>query len=241
MFTLVRAELLKLRTVRWPWVLLVAQIGLVVLGISGYAVSSGDKPIDPQLALQHVGLTSLLTLVLGIMAVAAEYRDGTITDTFIASPRRQRVIGAKLATFSLLGFVFAVLTAIAAVAVTAAWLSARGSSLDLAGSKIWETLVGAVLWDTAFAAIGVGLGAVLPNLAAAITLGLAWVALVEGFVGQIVGADLARWLPMYAGQALEGIAERNLLAPWGGGLVLAAYAAIFGMAGVLATVRRDVT
>lgn len=241
MLTLIRAEMLKLRTVRWPWVLLAAQVGLVVLGVTGYAASSGDKPIDPQLALQHVGLTSLLTLVLGIMAVAAEYRDGTITDTFLASPGRARVVGAKLATFSLLGFVFAVLTAAAAVVVTAAWLAARGSSLDLGGAKVWETLVGAVLWDTGFTAIGVGLGAMLPNVASAITLGLAWVALVEGLVGQLIGSDLARWLPMYAGQALEGISERNLLAPWGGGLVLAAYAAIFGIAGALATVRRDVT
>jgi ABC-2 type transport system permease protein len=241
MLTLIRAEMLKLRTVRWPWVLLAAQVGLVVLGVSGYAASSGSKPIDPQLALQHVGLTSLLTLVLGIMAVAGEYRDGTITDTFLATPGRGRVIGAKLATFSLLGFAFAVLTAAAAVAVTAAWLAARGGSLDMAGATVWETLAGAVLWDTAFATLGVGLGAALPNLAGAITVGLAWVALVEGLVGQLVGADLARWLPMYAGQALEGIQERSLLAPWAGGLVLAAYAALFGIAGVLATVRRDVT
>src|SRR5512140_2006006 len=123
--TLIRTEVLKLRTVRWPWVLLVAQIGLVILGVTGFAMANGSKPIDPVLALDHVGLTSLLTLVLGIMAVAGEYRDRTIAGTFLATPRRARVVGAKLVTFTVLGFIFATLTAIVALGVTAFWMSAK--------------------------------------------------------------------------------------------------------------------
>ncbi len=241
MLTLIQTELLKLRTVRWPWVLLLAQVGLVVLGVSGYAIARGDEPIDARMALTHVGLTSLLTLVLGIMAVAGEYRDRTITDTFLATPRRARVIGAKLVTYTALGFVFATLTAVVAVAVTAAWLSARGSSLDVGSTTILQTLTGAVLWDTAFAAIGVGVGALVPNLAVAITVGLAWIALVEGLVAQVIGTELARWLPLSAGQALESVPVGNLLPPWAGGFVLAAYAIGFGALAVVATVRRDVT
>ena len=241
MLTLIRTEVLKLRTVRWPWVLLLAQIGLVILGVTGFAIAKGNQPMDPQLALEHVGLTSLLTLVLGIMAVAGEYRDRTIAGTFLTIPRRERVIAAKLVTYTILGFLFATLTAIVAVAVTAAWMSARGSSLDVASSTVWQTVVGAVLWDTAFAAIGVGLGSLVPNLAVAITIGLAWIALVEGLVAQVIGSDLARWLPLYAGQALESVPGRNLFAPWAGGLVLAAYAVGFGVLAAVVTVRKDVT
>jgi ABC-2 type transport system permease protein len=241
MLTLIRTEVLKLRTVRWPWVLLLAQIGIVILGVTGFAMAKGSQPIDAQIALEHVGLTSLLTLVLGIMAVAGEYRDSTMASTFLVTPRRERVIAAKLVTFTVLGFIFATLTAIVAVAVTALWLSARGSALDTGDSQVWQTLIGAVLWDTAFAAIGVGLGALIPNLAVAITVGLAWIALVEGLVGQVVGPDLARWLPLYAGQALEGVPGKDLLAGWAGGLVLAVYAAGFGALAAIATVRKDVT
>lgn len=241
MLTLIRTEVLKLRTVRWPWVLLLAQIGIVILGVTGFAMAKGDQPIDARVALDHVGLTSLLTLVLGIMAVAGEYRDSTIAATFLVTPRRERVIGAKLVTFTVLGFIFATLTAIVAVAVTALWLSVRGSSLDTGDSQVWQTVIGAVLWDTAFAAIGVGLGALIPNLAVSITVGLAWIALIEGLVGQVIGPDLARWLPLYAGQALEGVAGKDLLAAWAGGLVLAAYAGGFGVLAAIATVRKDVT
>ncbi|MGZ6273851.1 MAG: ABC transporter permease [Candidatus Limnocylindrales bacterium] len=241
MFTLINAEILKLRTVRWPWVLLAAQLALVAAGISGYAIASGSKPIEIQTALAHVGLTSMLGLVLGIMAVAGEYRDHTITDTFLATPRRSQVIVAKVVTFTTLGFLFAVLTALVAVAVTALWLSARGSSLDVSSGVVWRTLVGAVLWDAGFTAIGVGMGACLPNLTGAITAGLVWIALVEGIVASIVGSDLARWLPVAAGRALENVPTAGLLAPWAGGLVLAAYAIGFAVLAVAVTVRRDVT
>jgi ABC-2 type transport system permease protein len=241
MFTLINAEILKLRTVRWPWVLLAVQLALVAAGVSGLAIASGDKPFDVKLALEHVGLTSMLSLVFGIMAVAGEYRDHTITDTFLATPRRSRVIVAKLVTFTTVAFLFAVITAVVALAVTAAWLSARGSSLDVSSSVVWQTLVGAVLWDAAFAAIGVGMGSWLPNLTGSIVAGLAWIALVEGIVASLVGTDLARWLPVAAGRALEGAPGAGLLAPWGGGLVLAAYVAGFGAVAVAATVGRDVT
>ena len=242
MRTLIRTEVLKLRTVRWPWVLLLAQIGLTILGVSGYAIARGDQPIDAQVALGHVGLTSLFALVLGLMAVAGEFRDHTITDTFLITPRRERVIGSKLVVYTLLGLAFAIVTAAVALAVTAAWLSARGASLDMGSAAVWNTIVGAVLWDTGFAAIGVSVGALVPNLTLAIVAGLSWIALVEGLVAQVIGSGLARWLPMAAGQALEGLSipGRELLSPWAGGLVLAAYAVVLGALATVATRRRDV-
>ncbi len=45
----------------------------------------------------------------------------------------------------------------------------------------------------------------MPNLAVAIAIGMAWIALVEGLVAQVVGTDVARWLPLSAGQALESV------------------------------------
>jgi ABC-2 type transport system permease protein len=76
-----------------------------------------------------------------------------------------------------------------------------------------------------------------------VALALAWVAVIEGIVGQLVGSDLARWLPFAASQALDraNITGSRLLPQWGGGLVLLAYTAIFAGAAIVTTLRRDVT
>jgi ABC-2 type transport system permease protein len=154
------------------------------------------------------------------------------------------VIAAKLAVYGLLGGAAGLVSALVAVAVTAAWWSARGGRLLLSGSQVWLTLTGGLAACLAFAVIGVGLGALVRNLAGAVALALAWIALVEGIVGQLVGSGLARWLPFYASEALDRTnlaGTTRLLPQWGGGLVLLGYAALFAGAAVVTTLRRDVT
>src|SRR5689334_10260899 len=103
--TLLRTEVLKLRTVRSPWLLLAAAPVLVAAGTSGLVVSGGKTlgPAAQSQALAHVGLASLFTLVFGILAVAGEYRHRTITDTCLSTPARGSVIVAKLTVYTVFG------------------------------------------------------------------------------------------------------------------------------------------
>jgi len=239
-----KTEFLKLRTVRSPLLLLAAAQLVVLAGVSGLFVSGADlnDPATPLRAIGHAGLVSMFSLVLGIVGVAGEYRHKTITDTYLGTPRRGRVITAKLATYAIAGAVFGLVSALVAFAATAIWLAGKGSSLDLSDGAVWRTLIGCVIWNACFAAMGVGLGALVRNLVGAVALALAWIALVEGIVGQLVG-DFDRWLPFNSGLALEDVPApgADLLPQWGGGLVLAAYALLFALLAVSTTVRRDVS
>jgi ABC-2 type transport system permease protein len=238
-------EFLKLRTTRSPLLLLAAAQVVIVAGVSGLFVGGHADVTDPVTARQaiaHAGLVSIFSLILGIIAVAGEYRHRTITDTYLGTPRRERVIAAKLGAYALTGVVFGVIGTLTAVVAAAIWLNAKGGALDLGSAGVWRTLLGCVVWNACFAAVGVGIGALIRNVIAAVAAALAWLALVEGIVGQLIG-DQSRWLPFRAGQALEGVPFPGmaLLPQWGGAVVLATYAAIFALVAVSTTVRRDVS
>jgi ABC-2 type transport system permease protein len=246
MGNLIHLELYKLRTVRAPLILLGLSQLVIIGGVSGLVVSSDTlRSADAAPgALAHAGLVSLFTLVLGITAVAGEYRNRTITDTYLSTPRRSRVIGAKLVAYAAAGAVFAAVNAVTAVVATRVWWTVKDVPLDLGEPRVWHTIVGCLAWNIVFAVIGVGVGALIRNLTAAIAAALAWVALVEGIVGQLLG-DPARWLPFAAGSALGDLAAATgaadpvpQLAAAG---ALACYAAIFAVVAIATTVRRDVT
>jgi ABC-2 type transport system permease protein len=246
MSLMIHSEFRKLRTIRGPWLLLAAGPLLVVAGITGLVQSGGnvhDLAVQ-RTALSHIALAALFTLIFGILAMAGEYRHGTVTDTFLSFPGRGRVVAGKLAVYGLVGGLTGLVSSAAALAVTAAWWAAKGATLQLPAADYWRALGGGVAVNIAFAVIGVGVGALVRNLAAAIAASLAWIALVEGVAGQLIGAGLARWLPFYASEALgraDITGTTKLLPQWGGGLVLAGYAAAFAIAAAVTTLRRDVT
>jgi ABC-2 type transport system permease protein len=238
-----RAEVRKLTTARSTWLLLAMAQLVVIAGVSGLMLRRDDPASDlaQRGAIAHVGLVALFGLLIGILVMAGEYRHRTITDTFLARPRRERVVLSKVVVAGAAGAVFGIVASTTALVADAVWLAAKGSSIDLANAVLWRTIAGGIGWNVAFAVVGVGVGALITNLSAAVASALAWLALVEGIVGEVLGRG-ARWLPFALGEALVGLpnsADRPQV--WQAGLVLATYSVIFVAAGVGATLRRDIT
>jgi ABC-2 type transport system permease protein len=245
MLSMLRSEYRKIVTIRTSWVLLITGPLLVVAGISG-VILNGDlrDPVAATSALSHTGIAALTSLIFGILGTAGEYRHGTITDTYLSFPRRQRVLTAKLTVYALAGLVYGVASAVTALAMSLIGWSARGYSFPVGRASTWGILGGGILVNVAFAVLGAGLGALVRNVVVAITAALAWIAVVETIMGQLIGSSLSRWLPFASSESLDGVrlsGPGGVLPAWGGATLLIVYAALFATAAYLLTLGRDVT
>lgn len=83
-------------------------------------------------------------LILGLLAMAGEFRHDTATSTFLVTPNRGRVVGAKLAASGLVGLAFAAGAAVLTVAVAVPWLSMKDVDTSLLSGDIWVVLAGAI-------------------------------------------------------------------------------------------------
>ncbi|MCA1699889.1 MAG: ABC transporter permease, partial [Actinobacteria bacterium] len=90
-----------------------------------------------------------------------------------------------------------------------------------------------------WAAIGVGLGAIVRDQVPTLIGISAWLLFVEGLFGGNL-ADVSRFAPGALGMAVSGQDPDTLLAPAVSLLLLALYAAAATFAGALTTNRRDV-
>ncbi|MFI1400496.1 ABC transporter permease [Streptomyces sp. NPDC020681] len=238
------AELGKLMSVRSTWILLAGTAVIAGLHAAGLIIGdpAGDLGTDlgKQRVLFSAGMGSLLAIVLGVLISAGEFRHGTITDTYLTTPRRGRVMVAKLGAGLLVGALAGLASAVTTLALSAPWLSARGDGLPLDQGYVWLTLLGAVIWCTAYAVIGVAVGVFTRNPVLGIVGALAWLYVIEGIVVSAFDS-IGRWLPSGAAFAVGNNVQDGLLPQWGGAVMLTGYAAVIAVAAALTTLRRDVT
>lgn len=241
---LIGAEWLKVRTTRLLHGTLPAAVAISAAGVAGAVVSADDAGAlasahEIREVLGWTGSGALVVLVAGVVLAAGEHRHGTAVDTFLTTPRRDRVVAAKLAVGAAVGLLAGIVTVVASVAVAGAAYAARDATFPLDGGEVWASLAGTLAYTTLFAVLGVGLGSLVRNQVVAVTAALAWIAVVEHiFIGFASG--LGRWLPFEAGQAIVRTPLDDALPPLAATAVLTLYAAAFALAGIRATATRDV-
>jgi ABC-2 type transport system permease protein len=243
-----RAELLKQRSTRTGLALFGAMLGLVVLAVLlhglGLTAEHADSSSEQLTRVLGWGekLGALFAALLGAMSITAEIRYGTIRPTFLVSPWRGRVVAAKVLASALIGAGFGLAACALAAGVGTAALRLRGLDLQLDGGDYALLLAGGAAGSALWAAIGVGVGALVRNQVPALVGLCAWLLFVEGvLVGDVADIDaVGRFAPGAAAAAISGQDPDTLLAPALGLALLALYAAAAAVVGSLATSRRDV-
>lgn len=248
MSPLIRAELLKHRTTRTSVLLLVWMIALILLVVLLHVLSLSSAHIssaDGQLKVVGWGTSvgALFAALLGAMSITAEIRHGTIRPTFLATPRRGRVITAKVIAGALTGLGVGLLAEGLTAGIEAAGLAARGIHIQLSAGDYLQLLAGGAGAGALFATIGVGVGAVVRQQVGAVVGLCVWLLLIETtLIGNVPSAG--KFAPGAAAGAIAGAIQTQsaskLVAPVVGVVLLAVYAAIAAGAGVITTTRRDV-
>jgi ABC-2 type transport system permease protein len=248
MTRLVRAELAKLRTIRLFYGVAAAMAAFGVLTVVANVTSAGQQgspPLSaddlPALVGAPATMLAGAALLLGILGIAGEFRHHTITQTFLATPDRGRVVAAKLAAYALAGIAVAALTLAVTTAVVLPWLTAKGLAVSLFDGELVRVLAGTLLAAGLCGLVGVGVGALVRNQVAALVGVLVWAVLVEGLLLNLLNApSLGRWLPSAAAAALTNPGGDHL-SRLAGGLLFAAYGLALALVGTRFVIRRDVT
>ena len=245
---LLRAEFLKIRTTRTALGLFVAVLLasiapvalLVALAPPETFVEGGGSLFDIA-----SGLVPYILVVFGILGMTNEYRHGTITYTYLVTPRRGRVMVVKLVVYALIGAATMAL-ALALVALTGViGLEVRGVSsgslFDVGLADLPRQLVVAGLM-TAF---GVALGALLHLQVATVAGVLIWALAIESIIA-LVRPKIGVWLPFtvfnqVTGGRVGGVESSIGLERPEAFLVSVVYIGIVSVAAVLISMSRDVT
>jgi ABC-2 type transport system permease protein len=241
---LVGAELLKVRTTRlllWLGLLVLGlEVLVIVLHVTQNSLHELARARNQRDVVSIAAVSALISLILGIVASAGEFANGTIGHTFLVAPVRERVAAAKLAAAALAGAALAFAACLFAWGLGAILLKARSVPVHLGSGTSLRLVGGIVLAAAITGALGVGFGSLLRRQTAAIVVALVWLLVGEPLLGI---ANVERYGPGHViASVVEAGNQGSGLLTFGAGLAVAlVYLVVAAALGTLSLVRSDIT
>jgi ABC-2 type transport system permease protein len=248
-----RSEFTKIKSTRSTyWTLLalvVVCVGIGALTCAGTA--SHPQGVSPtnfdatQQSLAGLYVGQLVIAVLGALTITSEYSTGMIRTTLSVQPRRGVVFAAKAVVFAAVTLVTGLIASFGSFFVGQAILSSHHLSATLGEPNVLRAVIGGALFLTACGMLAYGLGAILRHTAAAISaaIGLLFVLTVlVQFLPHTWQNNVDKWMPALAGSQIwttKATSGPNMFSPWGGFAVLAGWAVVAIVVGLLLFRTRD--
>jgi ABC-type transport system involved in multi-copper enzyme maturation permease subunit len=222
------------------WSLLAALVLIIGLSILVPAVRVAHwPPPDPNdaanfdpvgISLGGTFLAQMAMGVLGVLLITGEYATGMIRATFAAVPRRLPVLWAKLGVFGATALVLITPAVLVAFFIGQSILASKNLDTSLGKPDVARAVFGAALYVVAVGLLGMGLGALLRNTAAAIST-LFGALFVLPLIVRLLPSDwqshVSRYLPLNAGSAVTNVHnDAGSMAPWSGFTLFCVYIAI---------------
>jgi len=248
-----RSEFTKIRSTRSTyWTLLaliVVTVGIGALATAGTAShpqGTGPDFDATQQSLAGLYVGQLVIAVLGALTITSEYSTGMIRTSLAVQPRRGILFAAKAVVFAAVSLVIGLVACFASFFIGQAILSSHHLNATLGDPNVLRAVIGGALFLTACGMLAYGLGAILRHTAGAITaaIGLLFVlSILVNFLPHSWQNHVDKWMPAIAGAQIwttkPGSGGPDLFSAWPGFAVLATYAAVAIVAGLVLFRRRD--
>lgn len=262
MSALLLSEFRKVRTTKLWWIMLIC---IFVLA-AGYSVVPAILPIltpelDRTAAFSDPGtlksiynggnsIARILALVVGIMSMGGEYRHKTLAVTYLATPKRIKVISAKMIALVGFGLLYGVASVLAGVLASVPFVLINDGDFHFTDSGVPGSLALGAASIALWVLIGMGIGILVPNMIVAMLVGIGFAYLLEPLLSVLF--FFKKWdialnlMPTGATNSMLGVTSQALMASpdpfawWQGLLVLLGWAAVPTVLGVILTLRKDV-
>jgi hypothetical protein len=257
------AELRRISTTKLWWIVLIsifvlsagyAALPAVVALLQSREEVASSPFTDPGIvrSIYNGGnvLSRILAMVVGIVAAGSEYQYGTLASSYLATPRRIRLLLGKAEALLIFGVIYGITSVAAGILVSVPFVLAHSGTFLLNEPATWRSIILGVCSIALWTLIGMGLGILIKNMLSALVVGIILGFLVEPIVSIVFFLkswdQLLNLMPSGATNAMLEITSPVLFAgpdptPWWlAALILVAWCLLPALAGVLSAVRRDV-
>lgn len=187
-------------------------------------------------------LTAVFAAVSGILLFTSEAQHGTLAASLTTQPARWVVAVSKTVLAAARGFALGVIGLTAAFAGGVVGGLEVGGTATMASDAAW-----ALVFTTVAALLGLGLGMAVRHGSGAISGLLVWWLVIENLFTLFLPAEVARFLPFFAGNNLLGIESETTspaalaaaLSRTHDAVVFGGYAAVALVVGTVLLYRRD--
>ncbi len=256
---LFKSEFRKLIYSRTTYGLLLAAIGLASLtsGVLPYVFSKQLNPMGTSALTQQAVVDTvygkaagayLFAIILGVILMAGEFRQGTAVATFLAAPKRGHVFLAKVAIAAIAGAGLQLIASGIAMVVAHTALGFYPEAVAPSDTAYLDTVLAAVISGAVLAVVGVAVGTLIRNQMLGTLVAILWLNLIEPIM-VLVFPDGAKWwatgaisgiLNLHVSVGRNGVTTADYLEPWQASLLLLGYGAVISLISFATTLRRDV-
>jgi ABC-2 type transport system permease protein len=249
-----RSEWTKLWSVRstfWALGLAVALgvgLGAAISAAASHAYAtdslSDRLKWDPtSISLSGQAIAQLAIAVLGVLLFSSEYASGMIRTTFTAVPKRGRVLVSKCLVYAVTVFVLGEATSFIAFFLGQAIIKGHAPHASLGQPGVLRAVIGAGLYLTVLAVLGIAVGTLLRHSAAAIAAIVAVLFVLPGIAQALPDSwrhPVTEYWPTQAGSQITAVhQDMYQLQPWAGFGLMCGFVAVVFLLSLLLLERRD--